>query len=125
MGEKMGEKEAIIKKIGDAVEQQIISFKKQIFKAYWRYQLRIEKFYERKCRICRFVSYCFTEGIAFNLSNIQAYCKDKRMIETVKSLKDLIEKYGYQPHNLGDELQNKWFKEVKEEEEAKKWLRWL
>ena len=123
----MGEKEAIIKKIGDAVEQQIIGFKEQIFKAYWRYQLRIDKFYERKCRKCQFVSYCFTEGllldcsIAFNLSNIQAFCKNKRIIETVKSLKDLIEKYGCQPYNLSDELQNKWFKEVKEGENKKWW----
>jgi len=66
----MGKKDAIIKKIGDAVEQQIIGFKKQIFKAYWRYQLRIEKFYERKCRKCRFVSYCFTEGLLKALHSI-------------------------------------------------------
>ena len=86
------------------------------FKRYWRSQIIMGKIFEKKCIKCSHVDVCYgCEGATYNKSAIEELCRNKKMIEAVRELQRINDEHGCQIHCVGNELQNRWYEEVKGE----------
>ena len=109
--QKFGENLCIVAK-----KKTTKSRNEQVFKRYWRSQLIMEKIFEKKCIKCPHIDVCFGyEGVTYNKSAIEELCRDEEMVEAVRGLQRINDEESCQAHDLGNELQNKWYEEVKGE----------